>query len=103
MFVVDYKTVEQEFLDLWLRRPSLWKWLRAQVRGIGGRKIRVSEETFLRAPLPLPERSIQKRVAGDLREFQKSTAEVKSLQAETAAEMDALLPAILDRAFKGEL
>ncbi len=25
------------------------------------------------------------------------------LQAETAAELDALLPAILDRAFKGEL
>jgi hypothetical protein len=27
----------------------------------------------------------------------------KRLQAETAAELDALLPAILDRAFKGEL
>jgi len=28
---------------------------------------------------------------------------LKCLQAETAAELDALLPAILDRAFKGEL
>ena len=28
---------------------------------------------------------------------------LKSLQAATAAELDALLPAILDRAFKGEL
>jgi type I restriction enzyme S subunit len=28
---------------------------------------------------------------------------LKSLQAETAAELDALLPSILDRAFKGEL
>lgn len=28
---------------------------------------------------------------------------VKRLQAETAAELDALLPAILNRAFKGEL
>jgi len=27
----------------------------------------------------------------------------KRLQAETAAELDALLPSILDRAFKGEL
>ena len=27
----------------------------------------------------------------------------KRLQAETAAELDALLPALLDRAFKGEL
>jgi type I restriction enzyme S subunit len=28
---------------------------------------------------------------------------LKALQAQTAAELDALLPAILDRAFKGEL
>jgi type I restriction enzyme S subunit len=28
---------------------------------------------------------------------------VKALQAETAAELDATLPAILDKAFKGEL
>jgi len=28
---------------------------------------------------------------------------LKRLQAETATELDALLPAILDRAFKGEL
>jgi type I restriction enzyme S subunit len=28
---------------------------------------------------------------------------LKRLQVETAAELDALLPAILDRAFKGEL
>ena len=28
---------------------------------------------------------------------------LKRLQAETAAELDALLPSILDRAFKGEL
>lgn len=28
---------------------------------------------------------------------------LKRLQAETAAELDALLPAIFDRAFKGEL
>jgi hypothetical protein len=28
---------------------------------------------------------------------------LKYLQAETAAELDVLLPAILDRAFKGEL
>ncbi len=28
---------------------------------------------------------------------------LKRLQAETAAELDALLPAVLDKAFKGEL
>jgi len=28
---------------------------------------------------------------------------IKQLQAETAAELDAMLPSILDKAFKGEL
>ena len=34
--------------------------------------------------------------------FQKLN-EVKRLQAETAAELNAMLPAVLDKAFKGEL
>ena len=33
----------------------------------------------------------------------KCVETLKRLQTETAAELDALLPAILDRAFKGEL
>ena len=44
-------------------------------------------------------------LAGPLRS-QPTGAQVdalKRLQAETTAELDALLPAILDRAFKGEL
>jgi type I restriction enzyme S subunit len=35
--------------------------------------------------------------------LQAEVDELKRLQAEPAAELDALLPAILDRAFKGEL
>ena len=45
------------------------------------------------------------RIAG-IRELDALQAEVdalKRLQAETAAELDALLPSILDKAFKGQL
>ncbi len=35
--------------------------------------------------------------------YERPMVALKSLQAETAAELDALLPALLDRAFKGEL
>ena len=38
-----------------------------------------------------------------LRKVMAEVDALKRLQAETAAELDALLPAILDRAFKGEL
>jgi type I restriction enzyme S subunit len=39
----------------------------------------------------------------ELAEVQAEVDALKRLQAETAAELDALLPAILDKAFKGEL
>ena len=38
-----------------------------------------------------------------LRKVKAEVDPLKRLQAETAAELDALLPAVLDRAFKGEL
>jgi type I restriction enzyme, S subunit len=45
----------------------------------------------------------QRRIVAELDELQAEVDRLKALQAETAAEIDALLPAILDRAFKGEL
>jgi hypothetical protein len=39
----------------------------------------------------------------ELGELQAEAAALKPPQSETAAELDALLPAILDRALKGEL
>lgn len=49
---------------------------------------------------PLPE---QRRIVAELDALQAEVDGLKRLQAETSAELDALLPAILDRAFKGEL
>ena len=48
----------------------------------------------------LPE---QRRIVAYLDDFQAKLDELKKLQTETAAELAALLPSILDRAFKGEL
>lgn len=49
---------------------------------------------------PLPE---QRRIVSELDALQVQVDALKRLQAETAAELDALLPSLLDRAFKGEL
>ncbi len=45
----------------------------------------------------------QRRIVAYLDDLQAKVDSLKKTQAETAAELDALLPAILDRAFKGEL
>lgn len=45
----------------------------------------------------------QQCIVSELQESQAKVDALKRLQTETVAELDALLPAILDRAFKGEL
>ena len=47
--------------------------------------------------------SEQRQIVAELDALQAEVDALKRLQAETTAELDALLPAILDRAFKGEL
>ena len=47
--------------------------------------------------------NLQLRIVAELDELQSEVEALKRLQAETAAELDALLPVILDRDFKGEL
>ena len=53
----------------------------------------------MRIPIPVPKYAEQLRFDALCQEVDA----LKRLQAETAAELDALLPAILDKAFKGEL
>jgi type I restriction enzyme, S subunit len=51
----------------------------------------------------LPSLSEQEHIAAELDSLQVHIDAIKKIQAETAGELDALLPSILDKAFKGEL
>ncbi len=57
-------------------------------------------KTFI---VPTPPLAEQRHIVSYLDGLQAKVDALKRLQAETAAELDAMLPAILDRAFKGEL
>jgi type I restriction enzyme S subunit len=54
-------------------------------------------------PFFLPSLSEQVKIVTGLDVLQSRLDSVKALQTETAVELDAMLPAILDKAFKGEL
>jgi len=56
-----------------------------------------------RFPIPLPDIAEQRRIVAYLDNLQAKVDQLKALQAQTAAELDALLPSILDKAFRGEL
>ncbi|MDP3091367.1 MAG: restriction endonuclease subunit S [Nitrospira sp.] len=53
--------------------------------------------------IPVPPLSVQHHIVAHLDGLQAKVNALKKLQTETAAELAALLPSILDKAFKGEL
>jgi type I restriction enzyme S subunit len=65
---------------------------------------KISQDTAMGIPFPtsLPIQE-QRRIVAQLDLLEKNIDAVRCLQDETKAELDALLPAVLDRAFKGEL
>jgi type I restriction enzyme, S subunit len=88
-----------KYLAQLVRTEWFWGRLAGATRGVGARRERTRPEDFLKIEIPMPDVEQQKR--GEA--FFAEVDALQSLQAETAAELDALLPAILDRAFKGEL
>lgn len=87
------------YLSPLVRTEWFWSKLGNATRGVGARRERTRPEQFLNIELPMPNVEQQKKGEALFAEVDA----LKRLQAETAAELDALLPAILDRAFKGEL
>ena len=65
--------------------------------------IGISATTLKTIPVPVPPISEQRRIVAYLDGLQAKVDSLKALQAKTAAELDALLPSVLDKAFKGEL
>lgn len=63
----------------------------------------ISLGTVRRVALPLPTLSEQRRIVAYLDDIQAKLDALKTLQLKTAAELDALMPSILDKAFRGDL
>lgn len=82
-----------------IRTEWFWRRLGNATRGVGARRERTRPEEFLNIEVPMPE--IEQQVLGEAVFAELSHA--NRLGTDIAAELDALLPAILDRAFKGEL
>jgi type I restriction enzyme S subunit len=65
---------------------------------------KINQATILSYPFPVEATlTEQVRIVAYLDTLQDKIDELERVQAETATELDAILPAILDRAFRGEL
>lgn len=94
--------VAPEFLNAYLNSPIGQDEVQSRSRTTSGlRSLSVGRIKAIEVPLPpLPE---QRRIVTYLDDLQAKVDALKKLQAETAAELDALLPSVLDKAFRGEL
>ena len=63
----------------------------------------VSQKKINPMEIPVPPLSEQHRIVTHLEALQTKLDAIKGLQSETAAELDALMPSILSKAFRGEL
>jgi len=99
VFEVNESRVLPETLDVYFRTPSVWSRLSDTSTGTNVRRRRLNPEKFLAYKIPLPPMSIQKQ----LREVKSKLDGIKPVHRKVAEELDALLPSVLDKAFKGEL
>lgn len=89
-----------EYIYYFFKSKTMW-FREQQARGQG--QPNLNTEMTKQMDIPVPPLSEQLRIVAELDALQAEVDRLKKLQVETAADLDALLPALLDRAFKGEL
>lgn len=95
--------IDPRWLDHTMKAPVLREQISRAASGTSPTMKNISKEKVLGLLLPPHEQQEQRRIVAELDALQAEVDTLKRHQADTAAELDALLPAILDRAFKGEL
>jgi type I restriction enzyme S subunit len=99
VFEIDAKVILPEVVDTYFRSPEIWPSLSSQSGGTNVRRRRLNPNDFLNLQMPWPDQATQAAI----KQCVTRVSAIGILQSETAVELDAMLPAILDKAFKGDL
>lgn len=98
----DHSRIESRFLHWTIQTSSdIEQYLESSIRG--ATREGVNTKIVGGLPCRVPPLDEQSHIVAYLDDLQARVDALKRLQQETAAELDALLPSVLDRAFKGEL
>lgn len=97
----ESRVIQNRYLLHFLNSPCFTEQIAASGRGQTHPHIRVGDVPHFVMPLAPLEH--QTEIIAVLDALQSKLDSVKALHADTAAELNAMLPAILDKAFKGEL
>lgn len=100
---LDPKQADTRFVSAFFHSTEARRYIATQISGTSSTMPKISQPKLEALPIPVPPLPEQRRIVAELDALQAEVDALKHLQSETAAELDALLPALLDRAFKGEL
>jgi type I restriction enzyme S subunit len=93
--------VTPEYLHSFFQSPSYWRQITAGSRGTG--QPNCNGKTLAQVRVPVPPIAEQSRMMSVLDDFRTQVSKVSRVYDNAEAEFDALLPSVLDQAFKGEL
>lgn len=98
VFKIDESEILPEVLHAVFKQPQTWEAVAGGSTGTNLRRRRLKPQDFLAFKIHVPSKSVQEKV----RLINQKLAEC-SIQTEVKSRLDALIPSILDLAFKGEL
>jgi type I restriction enzyme S subunit len=99
---LDIERAEPRLVASYMNSPAGRAYMFSERKQMTG-QANVNATKLKALPIALPPLSEQRQIVAELDALQAEVDALKRLQSETAAELDALLPSILDKAFKGEL
>jgi type I restriction enzyme S subunit len=95
--------VDKLYLNFALKSPPLREQIEAAASGTSSSMKNISKAKVMRLRVPLPTINQQCRIVAYLDRLQAQVDELIATQDATQAELEALLPSVLDQAFRGEL
>ena len=101
---VNLDLVYPEFLIYWLQSKSVRDYIKANAKGTSPTMKKINQNTVMKIPFPKGVHiEAQRSIVDNIDSLSRELAELNRIQTLSVVEIDALMPAILDRAFKGEL
>lgn len=95
---------EVRFVHYWLMTLLVRDFIQSRARGTSPSMKKIAQRDVMEIPFPEAiDLAEQLRIVAYLDDLQAQVDELTALQDSTQAELDALLPSVLDKAFKGEL
>lgn len=99
---VDETRANPDLLARYINSPLGRAYMLSEKKQMTG-QANVNSKKLMALPVCLPGVDEQHRLAADLDTLEIEVRRLEGLQTETSASLEALLPAVLDRAFCGEL